>query len=109
METFGKRSDPPCGDCNSDGECTMNCGPAYRELTSREFRNVFAIMMNIDMDELVEAGIIRKGNIDEGGQSWTRFNDDPLRFVLKLDDNKLDALTSLVNSRMPKKLMRAPQ
>ncbi|WP_374633970.1 Lar family restriction alleviation protein [Ferrovibrio sp.] len=25
--TFGKRSTPPCGDCDSDGECTMNCGP----------------------------------------------------------------------------------
>ncbi len=25
---FGKRRDPPCGDCDSDGHCTMNCGPA---------------------------------------------------------------------------------
>lgn len=24
---FGKRSDQPCEDCNTDGICTMNCGP----------------------------------------------------------------------------------
>lgn len=24
---FGKRSDPPCEDCDADGICTMNCGP----------------------------------------------------------------------------------
>ena len=108
MEAFGIRSIPPCGDCDNDGECTMNCGPAYRDLSAREFRNVFAIMMNIDMCELEEAGIIRKGNVDNGGQSWARFNDDPLSFVLKLDERKLDALTALVNSRMPKRLMQAP-
>lgn len=25
--TFGVRSNPPCGDCHPDGECSMNCGP----------------------------------------------------------------------------------
>ena len=25
---FGIRSVPPCGDCDTDGHCTMNCGPA---------------------------------------------------------------------------------
>lgn len=25
---FGKRSTPPCGDCDEEGYCTMNCGPA---------------------------------------------------------------------------------
>lgn len=24
---FGKRSNP-CGDCDTDGHCTMNCGPS---------------------------------------------------------------------------------
>jgi len=24
---FGKRAVIACGDCDSDGECTMNCGP----------------------------------------------------------------------------------
>lgn len=25
---FGVRRDPPCSDCDRDGHCTMNCGPA---------------------------------------------------------------------------------
>jgi len=69
------------------------------KISARDFRDIFAVMMNIDMHELEEAGIIRKGNIDEGGNSWRRFNDHPLRFVLTLDDEKLDALTALVNNR----------
>lgn len=24
---FGIRSVPPCGDCDEDGHCTMNCSP----------------------------------------------------------------------------------
>lgn len=73
----------------------------------RDFRDIFAVMMNINMDELENAGVIRKGNFDEGGQSWKRFNDDPLRFVLKLDDQKLDALTALVNRRRKAKPQRS--
>lgn len=30
LQTFGRRSVPPCGDCDSDGECTMNCGPVKK-------------------------------------------------------------------------------
>lgn len=33
---FGIRSIPPCGDCDTDGRCTMNCGPAIRGPSGNE-------------------------------------------------------------------------
>lgn len=73
--------------------------PRPEAIKPRDFRDIMAVMMNIDLYELEDAGVIAKGNIDNGGSSWKRFNDDPLRFVLKLDDAKLDALTAVVNER----------
>lgn len=33
MKSMGIRSIPPCGDCDEDGTCNMNCGPVLeREL-----------------------------------------------------------------------------
>lgn len=66
------------------------------------FRNVFAILHNIDMWELENAGIIRKGDNDK----WTRFNQNLTTFILKLDDAKLDALCDLVQSRQPERYRR---
>lgn len=68
-------------------------------LSPLEFRNIMAIMMNIDHDELEDSGVIRKGKKDNGGTSWERFNNDPLMFVLKLNDKELDALTAIINDR----------
>ena len=73
--------------------------PRPQAIKSRDFRDIMAVMMNIDLYVLEDAGVIAKGNVDNGGNSWKRFNDDPLRFVLKLDDEKLEALTTLVNER----------
>lgn len=63
------------------------------------FRNMFAILHNVAMWDLENAGIIRKG--DE--PKWKRFNNDLTTFVLKLDDARLDALCALVQSRQPER------
>lgn len=57
------------------------------------FRNMFAILHNLDRDEL--AGIVT----DDSG--WKRFNTNLTTFVLKLDDARLDALYALVQERQP--------
>lgn len=41
---FGVRSVPPCGDCDEDGQCLMNCGPVGepmpRPKVNNELRNI---------------------------------------------------------------------
>jgi len=71
-------------------------------MNAAQFRNILVTLMNIDMDELVSAGVIAEGNFDNGGGSWRRFNDEPLIFVAKLDDTRLEALWKLVEARQPK-------
>lgn len=73
--------------------------PRPLAIRARDFRDIMAVMMSIDLDELERAGVIAQGNIDNGGNSWKRFNDAPLLFVLKLNEAKLEALTALVNQR----------
>lgn len=77
----------------------MSASERPQAIKPRDFRDIMAVMMNIDLDELENRGVITKGNVDSGGSSWKRFNDDPLRFVLKLGDAQLEALTALVNER----------
>lgn len=67
------------------------------------FRNMFAILHNVAMWDLEEAGVIRKG--DEA--KWSRFNRDLTTFVLKLDDARLDALYALVQERQPARYREA--
>lgn len=62
-------------------------------------RSVASRMCNIDKHELVDAGIMHDG---VGGNDWSRFNKDPLTFILKLDDNRLDKLADLIARRLPK-------
>mgnify|MGYP001151055538 CR=1 FL=1 len=63
------------------------------------FFNACMSLMNIDMHELVAAGIIKEGNFDNGGSSYKRFSDDPLIFLAKIDDRKRDALWKLLEAR----------
>ncbi len=58
-----------------------------------KFRNTFAILHNLGREEL--AGIVTSDT------SWTRFNNNLTTFVLKLDDDRLDALYQMVQSRQP--------
>lgn len=74
---------------------------ATNHIEPMQFRNLMAIMLNIDLDELEDAGVIEKGMAkDGGGTSWARYNDDPLMFVMKLGDKRLEALTAIINKRV---------
>lgn len=59
------------------------------------FRNMFAILHNLDRWEL--EGVVTDD------RSWDRYNDDLTTFVLKLDDARLDALWGLVQARQPER------
>lgn len=63
---------------------------------SDRFRETFVILHNVAMWDLEDAGVIRKGDKDK----WSRFNHNLTTFVLKLNDPQLDALWSLVASRL---------
>lgn len=76
---------------------SSNLSPVATTNPADAFRNMFAILHNVAMWDLEEAGIIRKG--DEA--KWKRFNNDLTTFVLKLDDPKLNALYALVQARQP--------
>lgn len=66
-------------------------------MDKRRFHNACRILMNIDKDELENAGIIARGAV--GGSDWTRFNDEPLIFIAKLGDAQYDALWALIEVR----------
>ncbi|WP_116654388.1 hypothetical protein [Pelagibacterium sediminicola] len=68
-------------------------------MDARRFRNMFAILHNLDLWVLEEAGVITPGA--NGGSDWTRFNRDLTTFVLKLPDDRLEKLFALVESRQP--------
>lgn len=80
---------------------------AVRDLISRgldhanpdKFRNDVAIFYNIDMHELVAAGVIAEGNTNKGGSSWERWNDDPFKFILKIDTKRRAALFALLEKK----------
>ncbi len=50
---------------------------------------------NTSKDDLIGAGVIT-GN--EGGSDWTRFNSDPIMFILKLPRDRREALCRLLMS-----------
>ena len=63
---FGVRSIPPCGDCDADGHCTMNCGPSVprRRLTVLNEAGDTTISWTEDRDDEMEAIIQKK--MDQG-------------------------------------------
>lgn len=67
------------------------------------FYNACRILMNLDMDELVRAGVLRAGIFGGAGSEWHRFNSDPLTFLAKLDDPTADKLWTLIQARQPER------
>ena len=76
-------------------------------LDARKFRNTCALMCNIDKDELETANVIKLGAV--GGSDWTRFNRDPLLFILKLPDGRFQALWELLESKQPNDMKESPK
>lgn len=67
-------------------------------LNGRTLRNIAAILHNIDKDELEKAGIITPGAV--GGSDWERFNRDVGTFILKLPDDRREALAEMISHRL---------
>ena len=68
--------------------------------TGRELREIAAKMLNIDKQQLEDAGVIKLNT--RGGSDWNRFNDEPLMFICKLGDEQLEALASMVSPSIAK-------
>lgn len=67
-------------------------------MTPKELRDVAHIMLNLDKDTLEDAGVLKRGQV--GGSDWKRFNDQPLMFILKLPDDKLEKLTAVIAAEL---------
>jgi hypothetical protein len=70
-------------------------------MTAHEFVNACRILMNLDKHVLEEAGVLKPGQV--GGSCWERLNRDPFMFLLKLDDDRLERLWTLIEARQPKR------
>jgi len=63
-------------------------------MTPKSFRTMFAVLHNLDLAQLVDAGVIDGINPVQ----WTRFNSDLTTFVLKLPEDRLAKLLELVKA-----------
>lgn len=70
-----------------------------------KFSDLLRTMMNIDRDQLEAVGVLTQGKTDDGGTSWKRWNNEPFMFVMKLDDERLQALWRLLQQQNPKATM----
>ena len=61
-----------------------------------EFHNALRILLNIDMDQLEDAGVIEKGD----SKAWFSFRDDPFRWFITAPDTIAAKLWLLVEKRM---------
>jgi hypothetical protein len=77
-----------------------------RTMNAAKFREAIHILLNFSFDELADAGVLNRwpdGTPAEGGSDWKRFNDDLGFFILKLPDDRLEALWKMVEARQPKR------
>lgn len=66
-------------------------------MDAARFRETFAILHNMNLWDLEDAGVITPGA--KGGSDWTRFNRDLTTFVLKLPSDRLAKLAELVERK----------
>ncbi|TAX57149.1 hypothetical protein ELI01_18910 [Rhizobium leguminosarum] len=64
-------------------------------VTGKTLETLAYFYTNTDRSTLEDAGIIQKG--PSGDTGWNRFNHNFDIFILKLDDEKQEALAGLVN------------
>lgn len=63
----------------------------------RYFKGIIAAMRNIDRDDLIFFGVIEEHNI----RAWQDYQEAPLRFVIKLNDEHLKRFWGLISERCP--------
>lgn len=67
-------------------------------MNARQFRSRVASILNLDFDQLLDGGVIDYGAPDRLEQ-WQALNADPIRWFLRLDDARLEALWTLIEER----------
>ena len=65
-------------------------------MTLRQFSNALRVVLNLERVELVRAGLMRQGD----HEAWSVFRRDPLRWLIRADDQKAEILWRLVEQRM---------
>lgn len=69
-------------------------------MNAHAFVNTCRIIMSLDKHVLEAAGVLNPGQV--GGSDWDRLNRDPFMFLLKLPEDRLERLWTLIVSRQPK-------
>jgi len=72
-------------------------------MTAADLRHIAYRMCNFDADQLIKSGVLRadaNGKPAVGGSDWTRYNNDPLTFIIKLPDDRLDKLAELIGATL---------
>lgn len=67
-------------------------------MTAPELRKLAYVLANINKHQLEEGDVVKKDQV--GGSDWNRFTDDPVMFIIKLPDDRLEKLMDLINSMM---------
>jgi hypothetical protein len=65
-------------------------------MTRHDFRNAICILHDLDMHDLVAAGVIA----ERDGPAWQKFSSNPERFFLRCNDDQATALWTLIERRM---------
>ena len=70
-------------------------------MSAADLRHIAYSMCNFEAYQLIKAGVLvadAKGNPAVGGSDWTRYNNDPLTFIIKLPDDRLVKLAALIGT-----------
>lgn len=67
-------------------------------MNARQLKAFAHATMNLDLSELIEAGVIDE-TCAQGNSAWTKWNNDACMFITKLSDKKLEALAALIDSK----------
>lgn len=65
-------------------------------MTHGEFHHGLRILVNIDRDQLVNAGLIKPHDHN----AWGEFRRDPFRWFIRADDERAEKLWTLIERRM---------
>lgn len=67
-------------------------------MSARQLKAFAHATMNLDLHEMIEAGVI-DATCSQGNSAWTKWNNDPCMFIVKLSDKKLESLAELIGSK----------
>jgi hypothetical protein len=69
-------------------------------MTAADLLHLAYRMCNFSAHDLIKAGVLiadAAGNPAIGGSDWTRLNNDPMTFIIKLPRDRLDKLAALID------------